>query len=388
MTGAGSAAGPEAVRCMLMRGGTSKGAYFLAGDLPAEPAPRDDLLLRVMGSPDPRQIDGLGGAHPLTSKVAVVSASADPEADVDYLFLQIGVDTPEVSDRQNCGNLLAGVGPFAVERGLVAAGEGRTSVRIRMLNTGDLAVASFPTPEGRVDYTGSAEISGVPGAAAPVTIEFPQSGSPLLPTGRARDLVADVPVTCVDNGMPTVLIAASSLGVTGYETPADLEADQALAERLREIRLEAGKLMGLGDVEGATVPKLSLLAPPLDGGAVMTRTFIPVRCHTSIGVLGAASVAAGLRIEGGVGGAIARLPAGGDRVRIEHPTGFLDIETTLAYDTPGAPTGAASGAATSVASGAAPSAVPVARRTAVVRTARKIFDGTVFPRPAGAALHP
>ncbi|MEV2191573.1 4-oxalomesaconate tautomerase [Streptomyces phaeochromogenes] len=373
---------------MLMRGGTSKGAYFLAGDLPAEPAPRDELLLRVMGSPDPRQIDGLGGAHPLTSKVAVVSASADPEADVDYLFLQVGVDTPEVSDRQNCGNLLAGVGPFAVERGLVAAGERRTSVRIRMLNTGDLAVASFATTEGRVDYTGSAEISGVPGAAAPVTIEFPQSGSPLLPTGRARDLVADVPVTCVDNGMPTVLIAASSLGVTGYETPADLEADQALAERLREIRLEAGKLMGLGDVGGTTVPKLSLLAPPLDGGAVMTRTFIPVRCHTSIGVLGAASVASGLRIEGGVGGAIARLPAGGDRVRIEHPTGFLDIETTLAYDTPGAPTSAASGAPTSVASGAGPSAVPVARRTAVVRTARKIFDGTVFPRPAGAALHP
>ncbi|MFD3599086.1 PrpF domain-containing protein, partial [Streptomyces sp. NPDC058656] len=346
--------------------------------------------------PDPRQIDGLGGAHPLTSKVAVVAASADPEADVDYLFLQVGVDTPVVSDCQNCGNLLAGVGPFAVERGLVAAGEGRTSVRIRMLNTGDLAVASFSTPEGRVDYTGSAEISGVPGAAAPVVIEFPQGGSPLLPTGRVRDLVADVLVTCVDNGMPTVLIAASSLGVTGYETPTDLEADRTLAERLREIRLEAGKLMGLGDVENATVPKLSLLAPPLDGGAVMTRTFIPVRCHTSIGVLGAASVAAGLRIEGGVGQTVARLPAHGDRVRIEHPTGFLDIETTLAYDAPGAEpgapmsaaSGAEPGAATSVASGAAPGAVPVARRTAVVRTARKIFDGTVFPRPAGVAQHP
>ncbi|MCX4903430.1 4-oxalomesaconate tautomerase [Streptomyces sp. NBC_00878] len=378
--------GPEEVRCMLMRGGTSKGAYFLARDLPAEPAPRDDLLLRVMGSPDPHQIDGLGGAHPLTSKVAVVSASTDPEAEVDYLFLQVGVGTPEVSDRQNCGNLLAGVGPFAVERGLVAAGEGRTWVRIRMLNTGDLAVASFPTPEGRVDYTGSAEISGVPGAAAPVVIEFPQGGSPLLPTGRVRDVIADTPVTCVDNGMPTVLIAASSLGVTGYETPAALEQDQALAERLREIRLAAGKLMGLGDVTGTTVPKLSLLAPPLDGGAVMTRTFIPVRCHTSIGVLGAASVAAGLRIEGGVGRQVARPPTHGDRVRIEHPTGFLDIETTIAYDEPGvassAVSKAATGATSSLASGAAPGAVPVARRTAVVRTARKIFDGTVFPRPA------
>ncbi|WP_369252018.1 4-oxalomesaconate tautomerase [Streptomyces sp. R41] len=359
--------GPEEVRCMLMRGGTSKGAYFLAEDLPSDVAARDDLLLRVMGSPDPRQIDGLGGAHPLTSKVAVVSASADSEADVDYLFLQVAVDRPEVSDRQNCGNILAGVGPFAVERGLVVPGEDRTSVRIRMRNSGDLAVASFPTPGGRVAYTGSAEISGVPGTAAPVVIEFPRGSGPLLPTGRARDLVADTSVTCVDNGMPTVLIAASSLDVTGYEAPKDLEEDLTLADRLREIRLEAGKLMGLGDVENTTVPKLTLLAPPRHGGAVMTRTFIPVRCHTSIGVLGAASVAAGLRVEGGVGQAVARLPERGDRLRIEHPTGFLDIEAGVEYGPE--------------------RAAPVARRTAVVRTARKIFDGTVFPRPAGAAHH-
>ncbi|MFE9679965.1 4-oxalomesaconate tautomerase [Streptomyces sp. NPDC006285] len=361
---------------MLMRGGTSKGAYFLAGDLPAEPAARDALLLRIMGSPDPRQIDGLGGAHPLTSKVAVVSASAGPETDVDYLFLQVGVDTAQMTDRQNCGNLLAGVGPFAVERGLVVPDGDRTSVRIRMLNTGDLAVADFPTPGGRVDYRGSAEISGVPGSAAPVVVEFPPGAGPLLPTGRSRDLVAGTPVTCVDNGMPTVLVAASSLGVTGYEEPAALEEDQELAERLRAIRLEAGKLMGLGDVENATVPKLSLLAPPSDGGAVMTRTFIPVRCHTAIGVLGAASVAAGLRVAGGVGEGVARLPDHGDRLRIEHPTGFLDIETALAYDVPDA--------AAPAPADVPGAALPVARRTAVVRTARKIFDGKVFPRPAAA----
>ncbi|MFF5254056.1 4-oxalomesaconate tautomerase [Streptomyces leeuwenhoekii] len=360
--------GPAEVRCMLMRGGTSKGAYFLAGDLPADPAARDGLLLRIMGSPDPRQIDGLGGAHPLTSKVAVVSASADPEADVDYLFLQVGVESPEVTDRQNCGNILAGVGPFAVERGLVAAGDGETSVRIRMRNTGELAVATFPTPGGRVDYTGSAEISGVPGTAAAVVIEFPPGSGPLLPTGRARDTVAGTEVTCVDNGMPTVLIPARSLKVTGYEDPRELEEDTALADRLREIRLEAGRLMGLGDVEHATVPKLSLLAPPRHGGAVATRTFIPVRCHTSIGVLGAASVAAGLLVPRGVGEGIARLPAPGDRVRVENPTGFLEVETSV---DPG--------------SGDTP---PTVRRTAVVRTARKIFDGTVFPRSAGTAPTP
>nr|WP_107469785.1 4-oxalomesaconate tautomerase [Streptomyces mangrovisoli] len=350
-----------------MRGGTSKGAYFLADDLPADPAARDELLLRVMGSPDERQIDGLGGAHPLTSKVAVVSPSADPRADVDYLFLQVAVDRAEVTDRQNCGNILAGVGPFAVERGLVPAGEERTAVRIRMVNTGDHATAVFPTPGGRVRYSGDAEISGVPGTAAPVVIEFPPGEHPLLPTGSTLDVVADTPVTCVDNGMPTVLVAATELKVTGYETPKDLEENLALAERLRAIRLAAGRLMGLGDVSAATVPKLTLLAPPRDGGAITTRTFIPVRCHTSIGVLGAASVAAGLRVEGGVGEDLARLRPGDDRVRIEHPTGFLDIESGIGADAAGR---------------------PVARRTAVVRTARKIFDGTVFPRSAETAPLP
>ncbi|WP_328430351.1 4-oxalomesaconate tautomerase [Streptomyces sp. NBC_00443] len=352
---------------MLMRGGTSKGAYFLATDLPADPGARDELLLRIMGSPDERQIDGLGGAHPLTSKVAVVSPSSDPRADADYLFLQVAVDDTEVSDRQNCGNILVGIGPFAVERGLVPAGEERTTVRIRMVNTGDFATATFPTPGGRVNYTGDAEISGVPGTAAPVVLEFPPGAGKLLPTGSVRDEIDGIPVTCVDNGMPTVLVQAAALNVTGYETPKELEEDQALAERLSELRSTAGELMGLGDVSGATVPKVTLLAPPRHGGAVTTRTFIPVRCHTSIGVLGAAGVAAGLRVEGSVGADLAQLPPEGDRVRIEHPTGFLDIESSLGTDSAG---------------------VPTARRTAVVRTARKIFDGTVFPRSAETAPLP
>lgn len=280
---------------------------------------------------------------------------------MDYLFFQVGVDRPTVTDRQNCGNLLAGVGPFAVERGLVAAGKELTSVRIRMVNSGDHATANFPTAGGRVVYSGTTEISGVPGAAAPVAIGFGRGSAPLLPTGRALDIAAGTPVTCVDNGMPTVLIAASALQVTGYEAPGDLEENVTLKERLRRIRLAAGKLMGLGDVSGTTVPKLTLLAPPAQGGTVTTRTFIPVRCHTAIGVLGAASVAAGLRMAGGVGEGVARLPdRADDPLRIEHPTGFLDVESVVDTDAP----------------------TPVAQRTAVVRTARKIFDGTVFPRPA------
>lgn len=228
-----------------------------------------------------------------------------------------------------------------------------------MVNSGDHATATFPTPGGRVDYTGEARISGVPGTAAPVVIEFPPGAGELLPTKNAIDDIDGVEVTCVNNGMPTVLMAAASLEVTGYEAPRALEQDVALAARLRTVRLEAGRLMGLGDVSDATVPKLTLLAPPRDGGAVTTRTFIPVRCHTSIGVLGAAGVAAGLRIDGGVGARLAVLDPASDRIRIEHPTGFLDIESSL---------------------GTTPDGLPCARRTAVVRTARKIFDGTVFPR--------
>ncbi|HEY8481741.1 MAG TPA: 4-oxalomesaconate tautomerase [Spirillospora sp.] len=343
------------VRCMLMRGGTSKGAYFLAEDLPRDAGERDDLLLRVMGTPDPRQIDGIGGAHPLTSKVAVVSRSDAPDADVDYLFLQVGVEEATVSDRQNCGNLLAGIGPFAVERGLVEAGEPRTSVRIRMVNSGSVATATFPTPGGAVDYDGDTAISGVPGTAAPVVLDFAETeGSAcgaLLPTGRVRDVIDGVEVTCVDNGMPVVVAAASDLGVTGYESPDELAA---LRDRVQALRLRAGELMGLGDVGAASVPKTTLVAPPREGGAICTRTFIPLRVHTSIGVLGAVSVATAVLIDGAVGHDLAELPPPGTPLGIEHPTGRLDVEVELD--------------GTSV------------RRAGVVRTARKLFDGTVFPR--------
>ncbi|MFC4589619.1 4-oxalomesaconate tautomerase [Sphaerisporangium corydalis] len=349
------------VPCMLMRGGTSKGAYFLAGDLPADPCERDELLLRVMGTPDPRQIDGIGGAHPLTSKVAIVSPPAAPGADVDYLFLQLGVEEAVVSDRQNCGNLLAGVGPFAVERGLVAAGPRETSLRIRMVNSQSLATATFPTPGGVVGYEGGTAISGVPGTAAPIMLDFADTAGSacgaLLPTGRVRDVVDGVPVTCVDNGMPVVVAPASAFGLTGYEGVAELAADDALRDRVQSLRLKAGALMGLGDVTGASVPKTTLVAPPRDGGAISTRTFIPLKVHASIGVFGAVTVATALLMDGAVGHDLAELPAGGGPLAIEHPTGRLEVLVELD--------------GTDV------------RRASLVRTARKLFDGTVHPRPGG-----
>lgn len=358
----------DGIRCMLMRGGTSKGAYFLADDLPADTAERDALLLRIMGSPDPAQIDGIGGGHPLTSKVAVVAPSADPAADVDYLFLQVAVDEAVVSDRQNCGNLLAGIGPFAVERGLVRPQGDTARVRIRMVNTGGVAVAEFGAPGGRVEYAGDLAMNGVPGTAAPITLAFEgtagSSTGALLPTGNRREEVAGVSVTCVDNGMPSVLMRAADLDVAGTEDPAELEAKPGLAERLLEIRLAAAELMGLPADRSATVPKLVLLSPPRAGGAVSTRSFLPVRCHRAIGVLGAVTVGAGIMLPGTVGHDLADLPpadAGGEAagsLRIEHPSGYLDVSVGLDLSGP----------------------APTATTSAAMRTARKLFDGTVFPR--------
>ncbi|WP_457964404.1 4-oxalomesaconate tautomerase [Arthrobacter sp. D1-29] len=356
-------AGVEGIPCLYMRGGTSKGAFFLAADLPADHEERDNLLLRIMGTPDPRQIDGLGAAHPLTSKVAVISPSPDDGADVDYLFLQLGIDSAFVTDRQNCGNILAGVGPFAVERGLVPAGNGQTEVRIRMVNTDSLATATFATPGGMVDYDGDLEIDGVPGTAGAIRLNFEgtagSSTGALFPSGSVLDKVAGVDVTCVDNGMPTVLIRAADLGLTGGESPEDLEGDGGLADRLRALRLEAAKVMGMGDVTDATVPKLVLLAPPTAGGSIATRSFLPVRVHTSIGVLGALTVGAGVLAEGSVGHALAALPSTGDPLRIEHPTGHFDVDIAV-ESTPDGFT---------------------VTKSAALRTARKIFDGRVFPRP-------
>jgi len=348
------------VRCLLMRGGTSKGLYFLAADLPGDPADRDALLLAVMGSGHPMQVDGVGGAHPLAAKVAVVSPSQREDADVDYLFLQLGVDEPTITDRQNCGNILAGVGPFAVERGLIAAGEESTTARIHMVNSGTVVAATFATPGGVVRYAGDTAIAGVPGTASPVLLRFAgtagsATGS-LLPTGRVADVIDGIEVSCVDNGMPVVVARASDLGLTGYE-PAEHLDHHEVAGRVQALRLAAGKLMGLGDVSGLSVPKTTLVSAPRDGGTICTRTFIPVRPHTSIGVLGAVTVATAMLLPGGAGAELARLPAAGHVIDIEHPAGHLEVEVEL--DTAGDP--------------------PLVRRAGVVRTARKLFDGTVYP---------
>ena len=348
----------DGIRAMWMRGGTSKGGYFLASDLPADPVQRDAILLRVMGSPDPRQIDGMGGADPLTSKVAVVRRSDRAGVDVDYLFLQVFVDRAVVTDAQNCGNILAGVGPFAIERGLVAVQGDQTRLRVFMQNTGQLADVTVQTPAGRVTYAGDSAIDGVPGHAAPVEIVFQETAGSscgaLLPTGRAVDWVEGIACTLIDDGMPSVIMAAADFGLSGDEDPAVLDAMTGLKTRIEAIRLKAGPMMNLGDVAAKSVPKMVLVSAARHGGTIMTRSFIPHVCHKAIGVLGAVSVGTACLLAEGPAAHIAQQGAGRERrLSIEHPTGEFTVLVRLGPD------------------GAVLSA-------GVLRTARKLADGVVF----------
>lgn len=340
---------------MWMRGGTSKGGYFVRDDLLAD---RDAFLLRAMGSPDPRQIDGMGGADPLTSKVAVISRSARPGIDVDYLFLQVFVDQAIVSDAQNCGNILAGVGPFAIERGLVAATGNKTRVAIFMENTGQVAVALVQTPGNRVTYAGDAHIDGVPGTAGPIPLEFRDTAGSscgaLLPTGNGVDIVDGVACTLIDNGMPCVVIKAENVGATGYESREELDAAEPVKACIEAVRLAVGARMNLGDVTDKSVPKMMLVAPPRHGGAITVRSFIPRRAHASLGVLGAVSVATACLIPGTPAAEVAVVPAGRRKtLSVEHPTG--EMTCVLETDETGAVVNAA-----------------------LLRTARKLMDGIIF----------
>jgi len=351
----------KSIPCTMMRGGTSKGAYFLKSDLPEKEAERDQVLLSVMGSPDDRQIDGLGGANPLTSKVAIVSKSDEPNVDIDYLFAQVVVDQPVVGYGQNCGNILAGVGQFAIEKGLIEAGSPTTDVTVLMVNSGDKAVVTVPTPDGEVSYEGDAEIDGVPGTAAPVPLNFIDTAGSLcgalLPTGNIVDEVDGIELTCIDSGMPVVVMRAEDFGLSGAETVEQLEANEDLKARLESIRLQVGPMMNLGDVTDKTAPKMTLVSVPKSGGVISTRSFIPHRCHPTIGVFAAVTVATACLIPGTPAAEIAGdLSAVGSELVIEHPSGALAVDIEVEQK----------------------DGEIELKRSGFLRTARKLYEGTVF----------
>ena len=349
------------IPAVLMRGGTSKGLYFDRADLPVDQATRDRVLLAAMGSPDPRQIDGAGGANSLTSKVAIVGPSAAPDVDVDYLFAQVLIDRAIVDLNPTCGNMLAGVGPFAIERGMVEAADGETRVRIRSVNTGGLVEATVQTPGRRVRYDGDVAIDGVPGTGAPVMLNLmrcvgSKTGA-MLPSGRPRDQIDGVPVTLVDIAMPMMVVRADSLGKTGYETPAELDADTSLFARVERMRRIAGELMGMGDVSGMVVPKVSLVAPPRSGHGVSSRYLVPNRTHQAHAATGAVCVAGAAVAPGTVASEVARLDMASKplAVAVEHPAGRLEVSLDIR---------SAAGGIEVVSAG-------------LVRTARFIFDGRI-----------
>lgn len=374
-----------AIACLLMRGGTSKGPFFNAADLPADTATRDKVLLAALGSPDKRQIDGLGGAHPLTSKVGIVRKSTTPGVDIDFLFAQLQPDKDTVDTSPNCGNMLAAAVPFALETGLLTAQGDTSTFRVLTLNTNMAADITVHTPlqadgSRAVEYEGCARIDGAPGSSAPITINFLDTAgsvcASLLPTGKVRDRVSvagegfapfEIDVTCIDNGMPLVMFKASDVGRTGYETAAELNADTDLKTRLEALRLTTGQLMGLGDVTKKTYPKMTLIAAPRDGGSLTTRSFIPHVCHDAIGVLAAVTVGTACVLDGSVAQGVAVIPAGNPKtVSVEHPTGEFSVELGLDPANPQNVT-----------------------RAALLRTARLLMRGEVMvPRQVWAPAAP
>lgn len=358
-----------AIPCLFMRGGTSRGPFFLESDLPADVATRNRVLLSVMGSPDRRQIDGLGGAHPLTSKVGIVSKSQRSGVDLEFLFVQLQPGNDSVDTTPNCGNMLAAVVPFAIEHGLIEAGQDMTTACVLTRNTDMLSEITVMTAGGRMQYAGATAIDGVPGTSSPVSINFLDTAgsvcSSLLPTGHVRDVLNidtagntpfRIEVTCIDNGMPMVLMRASDLGRTGSESVDAMNNDDALKSRLEAIRLHAGHTMGLGDVSTKNYPKMCLVASPLDGGNVLTRCFIPHVCHDSIGVLAAVTVATACVLEGSITTGLAVVPAGQTKlISVEHPSGEFSVELGLDPDNP-----------------------QQVNRAALLRTARLIMRGEVM----------
>ncbi|MCC7281139.1 MAG: 4-oxalomesaconate tautomerase [Acetobacteraceae bacterium] len=342
------------IPCVIMRGGTSRGPYFLGHDLPPDQPTRDAVLLAAMGSPHPLQVDGIGGTWNQTSKVAIVSRAGEPGVDVDYLFAQVAVDRPIVDTRPNCGNMLAGVGPFAIEAGLVAAGDPTTTVRIRNRNTGALIEALVQTPGGRVTYEGDAAIPGVNGTAAPIELRFRKIAGAktgkLFPTGARAETIDGIAVTLIDCAMPMLLLEGAAVGADVAAAPAVLDADRAMFARIEALRREAGLRMGLGDVRDSVIPKVGLLGRS-DSATLAVRYLTPHETHRTLAVTGGIAIAAAARLSGTVAQPLARVHDGA--VGIAHPAGVLEILLGLDGEADVAWAG-------------------------VMRTARRIFEGTLL----------
>ncbi len=354
--------GTRRIPCVIMRGGTSRGPYFKASDLPSDIAERDRVLLSVMGSPHPMQVDGIGGTYIQTSKVAIVSPSGRDDADVDYLFAQVSVTEAIVDTKPNCGNMLSGVGPFAIEEGMVPAQDPETRVRVHNVNTGALVEETVQTPGGKVTYEGDQAIDGVNGTAAPIRMAFTNTEGAvtgaLFASGERQEEIDGIPVTLIDNAMPMMMLRADAVGLRGDETAEAIDEMRDLYARLERMRLEAGRRMGLGDVSALVTPKIGLLSVPREGGTIMSRYLTPHECHRAHAATGAICLATACCTDGTVAAEVIGRPIRESAaIVIEHPSGRIPVAVELSRD----------------ASGEARVA-----RVEILRTARRIFEGHVF----------
>lgn len=346
---------------LFMRGGTSRGPYFRRADLPEDRDALSEVLIAAVGSGHPLNIDGIGGGNAVTTKVAMLSKSDDDWADVDYFFGQVSVEDRQVDYKPSCGNILSGVGPAAIELGLVPANDGVTTIKILAVNTGSKVVAEIQTPGGAVVYGGDAAIDGVPGTAAPIALKFMDvvgsATGKFLPTGHLRDTIGGIEVTAMDVAMPMVIARASDFGLTGYESREELDANADFFARMEPVRIEAGAMMGLGDVTKSVVPKFGLLAPARDGGTIATRYFMPWTTHPTMAVTGAQCLASCVLTPGTVAdGLLNRPETSPTTVVLEHPSGTLDVLVDFAIDDDGFHLTSAG----------------------IIRTARKLAAGEIF----------
>ncbi|NVK73088.1 4-oxalomesaconate tautomerase [Marinomonas sp. CT5] len=349
----------QTIPCIIMRGGTSRGPYLQISDLPQDRDACADVLMKIMGSGHELQLDGIGGGNSLTSKVAMVGKSTHPDADVDYLFAQVAITEKSVDFSPNCGNMLAGVAPYAIETGLFPASEGKTTVRIHNLNTGKIIHSTVQTPNGKVNYAGDTIISGANFPSAPIELTFynvegAKTGH-LLPTGNVSDIIESIEVTCIDAATPVILIQASDLGKTGYETPAELDSDVEFMARLEVIRLQAGKLMGMGDVSKSVIPKPILLSPARFDGAINARYFVPHKCHKALAVTGSIAIVTACCRPGTVAAKLIGNKGSEPFFTLEHPSGKIELSVQRKEDDPSA-----------------------LNSVSVIRTAKKIMSGTVY----------
>ena len=350
-----------AIPYFFMRGGTSRGPYVRRTDLPEDRGTLAKVLVAAVGSGHPLNIDGIGGGASVTTKVAMLSKGSDGWADVDYFFAQVSVEDGLVDFKPTCGNMLSGVGPAALEMGLVPARDGETEIKIHAVNTGARIVAIVKTPGGLVDYEGATAIDGVPGTAAPVALKFMDvvgsvTGS-FLPTGNIRDTIGGLEMTCMDVTMPVVIVRAADFGLTGYESRDELDANRDLLNRMEAIRIEAGAIMGMGEVSKSVTPKFGLLAPARDGGTITARYFTPWQAHPSMAVTGAQCLASCVLTPGTIADGLLERPASSPAtITIEHPSGSIDVlaEYDLSDD-----------GFTLISAG-------------LIRTARKLADGNLF----------